>query len=68
MSLSAYLDAIKSLKGEQEVRRLRHQVSFLCKGIDFAGKTVLEIGGGTGYHALYTAAMGANLERAVNGS
>ena len=59
MSLDRYYAAIGEVKGEHEIRRLRHQMGLLYKSVDFRGKTVLDIGGGTGYHALYAAACGA---------
>ena len=59
MSLDRYFAAIGKVKGEHEIRRLRHQMAFLYKSVDFTGKTVLDIGGGTGYHALYAASCGA---------
>lgn len=59
MSLKAYFDAIRKLKGEAEVTRLRHQMETIYATVDFRDKTVLDIGGGTGYHALYGAACGA---------
>lgn len=59
MSLDRYFVAIGNVEGEHEIRRLRHQMSFLYKSVDFGGKTVLDIGGGTGYHALYAASCGA---------
>lgn len=59
VSLDRYFAAIGKLKGQQEIARLRHQMGLLYKSVDFRGKTVLDIGGGTGYHALYAAACGA---------
>jgi 2-polyprenyl-3-methyl-5-hydroxy-6-metoxy-1,4-benzoquinol methylase len=59
MSEDTYFAVIGKLKGDNEVRRLRHQMANLYSTVDFRGKTVLDIGGGTGYHALYAAVRGA---------
>jgi SAM-dependent methyltransferase len=52
--------------------RLRRYMTFLFEGIDFAGKRVLDVGGGNGYLSLYAASRGAAealcLEPALQGS
>ena len=48
MTLETYFSTIEKLSGDREVKRLRHQMDFLYKTINFRGKAVLDIGGGTG--------------------
>ena len=59
MSLDQYFAEIGHVKSAHEMRSLRHQMGFLYKSVDFRGKSVLDIGGGAGYHALYAASCGA---------
>lgn len=51
---------------------LKYKLEILFQGIDFEGKTVLDIGGGAGLFSFYAAAMGANkvvcLEPEASGS
>jgi SAM-dependent methyltransferase len=59
MTRQTYFSTIEKLSGERELKRLRHQMEYLYNTVDFKGKTVLDIGGGTGYHALYASKCGA---------
>lgn len=59
MSVEAYYRALGRLKGARQEQRIRHQMEFIYKDIEFQGKTVLDIGGGTGLHALFASAKGA---------
>jgi len=44
-------------RGQQ---RLRYHMGFLYRDIEFAGKRILDVGGGTGTHSLYAASSGAS--------
>lgn len=59
MVVDDYYRITGALDGVASERRLRHQMSFLYKNLDFGGKTVLDIGGGVGLHSLYACAQGA---------
>lgn len=59
MTRDDYFSRLGTLRGARSERRLRHQMPFLYKSIDFRGKTVLDVGGGTGLHSLYASANGA---------
>jgi predicted RNA methylase len=57
---SAYFAHARLIRGTRYEARLRHQMHFLYDRIDFLGKRVLDIGGGSGQHALYAAVSGAS--------
>lgn len=59
MSVDSYFRTMTRLKGERQGRSLRHKMSMVYRDVDFVGKTVLDIGGGTGVHSLYASARGA---------
>ncbi len=59
MSADSYYRTVRKLKGARQERRVRHQMEFIYNGIDFMGRSVLDIGGGIGLHALYASALGA---------
>lgn len=59
MSEERYYAALQSLPSIASLKRTRHRMSFLYDGIDFSGKSVIDIGGGMGLHSLYAAARGA---------
>lgn len=55
-----YFAHVSKERGPRVESRLRHQMQLLYSGVDFHGKSVLDIGGGTGVHSLYAAARGAS--------
>lgn len=59
MSTESYYQAIRRHRGARYERSLRHKMSLIYRGVDFSGKTVLDIGGGIGVHSLYASARGA---------
>lgn len=59
MSEEQYYTALKVFPSIASMKRTRHRMSFLYDGIDFTGKSVIDIGGGMGLHSLYAAARGA---------
>lgn len=67
-----YYELIAQRLGDRKRQRLRHQMDFQYRGIDFRGRTVLDIGGGNGVHSFYAAARGARqvvtLEPELDGS
>ncbi len=60
MSVESYYQSVGRLQGARRERRLRHQMGFIYRDVDFRGKTVLDIGGGIGLHAFYASARGAS--------
>jgi 2-polyprenyl-3-methyl-5-hydroxy-6-metoxy-1,4-benzoquinol methylase len=60
MIVENYYKRAAALEGVASERRLRHQMPFLYKNIDFSGKTVVDIGGGIGLHSLYASVKGAS--------
>lgn len=59
MSEEQYYSALEGFPSIASLERTRHRMSFLYDGIDFTGKSVIDIGGGMGLHSLYAAAHGA---------
>lgn len=59
-ALIQYYYAMKGHLGEHRMDQLRHQMELQYGGIVFDGMRVLEIGDGSGIHAFYAAASGAN--------
>jgi SAM-dependent methyltransferase len=59
ISIEAYLDAMADNALCSDKSRLLAQMRFLYGEIDFKGKTVLDIGGGSGVHSFYAASCGA---------
>ncbi len=58
-AVDQYLSLLTKADGERACRQLRHLMEFIYEGIDFKGKRVLDIGGGTGRHSFYALAQGA---------
>jgi hypothetical protein len=58
-AIEAYLDAMADNGLCRDRGRLLAQMRFLYGEIDFKGKTVLDIGGGSGVHSFYAASCGA---------
>lgn len=55
-----YIEIVGGREGRLAGDRLRFQMRKLFKNIDFAGKRVLDIGGGSGSHSFYAGVMGAS--------
>lgn len=60
MNTTDFWLAVESHYGLQTMRRITHQMRFLYENVDFTGKSVLDIGGGTGLHSFYAASQGAS--------
>jgi SAM-dependent methyltransferase len=53
-----FAEAVRAGAYRHELR-LRRYMRFLFEGLDFAGKRVLDVGGGNGYLSIYAASRGA---------
>lgn len=51
---------VRRVRGPSSERRFRHQAVTLYKDVDFVGKSVVDIGGGTGLHSFYAVGHGAS--------
>ena len=71
-SIEAYFDVVAEKGLCRDIDKLRFQMDFLYRKIDFQDKAVLDIGGGSGIHSFYSACCGAKevvcLEPEASGS
>lgn len=54
-----YFSQMRIARGPWAETRLRHQMGFLYRGVDFRNRSVLDIGGGAGLHSFYALSCGA---------
>lgn len=59
MNPDTFFRTIGLINDSRAEMRLRHQMNFLYRNIDFSNRNVLDIGGGIGLHSFYALARGA---------